>query len=272
MHLSGLLTEILGFLHLGRGQPAPLRIAGHPPSIRRPLSPISPPAALHFWPQLCCDTGRIASIRAVPPSRLQGDTGGVLRLSLDQVRAWRMQGLRPPEIAIPLSLRAVESAEEARLLLWEIDRQETDAGRLIFCAPSSNGRSIKYAGLSLLAQSGCGIELDCLCPDLMARMQDHRPGLSRMRIAPAFVQGCHRNPHRGQLALSLLALAERHGLSSIAEGIATREEHGFLAQLGCDIIQGEAVAPLLDGDGTAHFLHATSRPQPRMNLPTRPAA
>ena len=44
------------------------------------------------------------------------------------------------------------------------------------------------------------------------------------------------------MILAILALAERLGIAALAEGVETREEYAFLAQMGCDEVQGYAIA------------------------------
>ena len=43
---------------------------------------------------------------------------------------------------------------------------------------------------------------------------------------------------KNQVTIPVAALAERLGVSTLAEGVETVGEHALLAQLGCDHVQG----------------------------------
>ena len=64
------------------------------------------------------------------------------------------------------------------------------------------------------------------------------------------------------MILAVLALAERLGIAALAEGVETREEFGFLAQMGCDEVQGYAVARPMTLEAATEFLTQRAvRPQ-----------
>lgn len=46
----------------------------------------------------------------------------------------------------------------------------------------------------------------------------------------------------------------------------------FWPNSGCSVVQGDAVAPLLDADGATNFLREHAKPQFRHLLQPRPAA
>ncbi|MBA4492687.1 EAL domain-containing protein [uncultured Paracoccus sp.] len=224
-----------------------------------------------FRPQICCHTGQVASVQIFAPDHLGGDADALLRLGLRQLKRWDDAGLNVPCIAIQLPLDVACSAPLALPLIWEIDRQGVEARRVIFTAPDDRRRDHGLGGLTLLGRHGCGVELSCLDPDGL-NLLDDQPVVARLRIPQGALRDCHLDPGRGQVVLSLLALAERHDLPTIALGVRSRDEHGFLAQLGCSVVQGDAVAPLLDVDGATNFLREHAKPQFRHLLQPRPAA
>ena len=225
-----------------------------------------------FRPQICCHTGQIASVQVFAPDHLGGDADALLRLGLRQLKRWDDAGLRVPCLAVQLPLDIARSEAMALPLIWEIDRQDVEARRVIFTAPDDHRRGHALGGLGLLGRHGCGVELSCLDPDGMALLDEQPIIAARLRIPQGALRDCHLDPSRGQVVLSLLALAEHHDLPTIADGVCSRDEHGFLAQLGCSVVQGDAVAPLLDADGTTNFLREHAKPQLAHLLQPRPAA
>lgn len=225
-----------------------------------------------FRPQICCHTGQVASVQVFAPDHLAGDVDALLRLGLRQLQLWDDAGLRVPYLAIELPADVARSEALALPLIWEIDRQDMATRRVMFSAPEDARRRGNLAGLALLGRHGCGVELCCLDADGLALLDDRQIRTARLRIPQGALRDCHVDPSRGQVVLSLLALAERHDLNTIADGVRSRDEHGFLAQLGCTVVQGEAVAPMLDSDGTTNFLRENAKPQFRHLLQPRPAA
>lgn len=231
------------------------------PSLSADAGPAPAPRAagaqLRFRPQICCDSRQVASILVVPPRHLDGDADAVLRAALNQHRDWTRSGLTPPPLTIELPRVIAESAQLAQPLIWEIDRQDCAPEQLIFSAPSPGQYSRALEGLALLARHSCGIELDCLDPMGMAVIRDLKPERARMRVPPSFLSDDLRAPGEGQHILSLLALAERHGLATLVDDVRSREEFDYLALLGFSVVQGDAVAPVLDANACAQFLGST---------------
>lgn len=236
-----------------------------PPAPRPVLGP-------SFRIQLCCHTGRAVSVQAYAPDHLAGDADALLRLGLRQLRRWDAEGLLVPRLVIELPVELAQSETMAQPLIWEIDRQEVAVDRLIFCAPPECGRGRNLSGLKLLARHGCGIELGSFDPEDLLMLHDLSPQGARLRVPQNVLRNCHADPSSGQVVLSLLALAERYDLTTLGDGVRSREEHGFLAQLGCSVVQGDAVAPLLDANGTTHFLREIADQHARPVLVPRPAA
>ncbi|NHF73804.1 EAL domain-containing protein [Paracoccus xiamenensis] len=242
------------------------------PAGTTPATPTRPAPGPQYRPQICCHTGQVASVQIFAPDHLAGDADALLRLGLRQLQRWDDAGLRVPCLSIQLPSDMVRSEAMALPLIWEIDRQEIETHRLIFTAPDDRRHGRNLAGLGLLGRHGCGVELCCLDHDGLALLEDQQIRIARLRIPSGALRDCHLDPGRGQVVLSLLALAEHHDLPTIADGVLSRDEHGFLAQLGCSVVQGDAVAPMLDADGASNFLRENARIQSRQLLQPRPAA
>ena len=252
-----------------RRRPAPADVA---PLASPAPTPYGRAAAgnLKFRPQLSCENRQVASILVLPERQLNGDTEAILRAALKQSHVWVQDGLAAPPLVIELPKALAESAELAQPLLWELDRQNCVAGQVIFSTASAGHYSHALNGMALLSRHGCGIELDCLDPLGMALIREVKPKRARMRVPPDFLPDDLRHPKGGQLILSLLALAERHGLATLVGDVRSRERFDCLAQTGFDIVEGDAVAPVLDADATAQFLDNTGAravPHDRLHWP-----
>ncbi|WBU64920.1 EAL domain-containing protein [Paracoccus aerodenitrificans] len=272
MRLIGLLSSVLAWLYAAllnnpTVRSAPVRTQGYGDR-QDPRKE----TRIGFRPQICCDTGTVASLLVVPPVHLAGDAYTTLCTALRQYSVWRDEGLKTPPLVIELPREIAETAQLAQPLIWEIDRQDMDSQRIIFSAPSSGGRDTRLEGMALLARFGCGVEVNCLDQMALQILGEVDPEIARLRIPAGFLENCHSTPQSGRLILSLLAVADRFGAQSVAETVESRKDHGFLAQLGCNIVQGEAVAPVLDPGATAVFLSEYAGPQIAPIPYPRPAA
>jgi len=80
--------------------------------------------------------------------------------------------------------------------------------------------------------------------------------LDTLKIDPSFVHGLPDDSHDAAIVNAIIALGHSMHFSIIADGVQTREQQVFLAQAGCELIQGEIVSPpLLPENFAASFLH-----------------
>jgi EAL domain-containing protein (putative c-di-GMP-specific phosphodiesterase class I) len=59
-----------------------------------------------------------------------------------------------------------------------------------------------------------------------------------LKIDQSFVFNLLDNPKDAAIVQSTITLAHNFGLKVIAEGVETEEHHRYLAELGCDELQG----------------------------------
>jgi EAL domain-containing protein (putative c-di-GMP-specific phosphodiesterase class I) len=79
---------------------------------------------------------------------------------------------------------------------------------------------------------------------------------SELKIDRSYVTNCHEDKVNGGLCETIVALAKRFDLKTVAEGIEKGEEAEKLAEIGCDIGQGYLFAKPMPKDV---FLAALSR-------------
>lgn len=87
-------------------------------------------------------------------------------------------------------------------------------------------------------------------------------GLSHLRRLPfneikidrGFVHGCSTSFTQRSVVEASLALARDLGMTSVAEGVETREDWNLLAELGCDMVQGYYVARPMSESGLSQWV------------------
>ncbi|TRX75093.1 bifunctional diguanylate cyclase/phosphodiesterase [Pseudomonas mangiferae] len=89
--------------------------------------------------------------------------------------------------------------------------------------------------------------------------------LDTLKIDQSFVRGLPHDPHDIAITRAIIALAHSLQLTVIAEGVETQVQETFLAELGCQHIQGYFISRPLPADAFAHrFLtprHAIGTPR-----------
>ncbi|WP_265499320.1 EAL domain-containing protein [Paracoccus beibuensis] len=237
-----------------------------------------------FQPQISCHTGRITGFEALArwnhpqrglltpaafmPQMSEVDHNNLtlcmLAQSLAALKSWDEAGFDVPAVSINISNCELSDANFASCLLWELDRHDIAPRRLVVEVLESVGpltsSAETRANLRKLAKAGCQIDLDDFGTGYASLDAIRQFGINRIKIDRSFVTACDIDPNQQRMILAILALAERLGIATLAEGVETREEYGFLAQMGCDEVQGYAISrpiPLLQ---TFDFLsrHRTS--------------
>ena len=128
-----------------------------------------------------------------------------------------------------------------------------------------NSTDIVYRTVSALRHEGIAVTLDNFGTGDASLSALVRYPADILKIDRSFVTGCDRDENQQRLILAILALADRMGLETVAEGVETAAEHAFVAQIGCSHAQGYAIArpmPLAETFGFLAGRAATARELP----------
>lgn len=243
-----------------------------------------------FQPQISCHTGRITGFEALarwnhpqrgllPPGAFmphmsESDHNNLtlcmLAQSMAALKSWDDGGFDVPTVSINISNCELSDPGFADCLLWELDRHDIAPRRLVVEVLESVGpitsSAETRANLRKLAEAGCQIDLDDFGTGYASLDAIRQFGINRIKIDRSFVTACDIDPNQQRMILAILALAERLNIATLAEGVETREEYSFLAQMGCDEVQGYAISRPIPLAQSFEFLsrHKTTAE----NLPT----
>ena len=244
----------------------------------------------YFQPQLCCHTGKVTGFEALArwnhpvhgilppaafmPKMTEADhaalTLSMLRQSLAALQRWDSEGRDVPTVALNISNCELGDSGFAASLLWELDRQNIPTNRLVLELLESVGpvtaTSEARANLEMLSKAGCRLDLDDFGTGYASLDAIRLFGVHRIKIDRSFVMGCDIDPGQQRMILAILALAEHLGVATLAEGVETSEEHAFLAQMGCDQVQGYSIARPLPLEEACAFLDDHARRAESMRL------
>lgn len=232
----------------------------------------------HFQPQLCCNSGAVTGFEALarwqhpsrgllPPGAFMSRmserdhrtlTLAMLRQAIAALRCWDAGGWQVPTVSLNISNCELSDPGFASGLLWELDRQDIGPDRLVLevlesVAPITSSAEARD-NLSLLAKAGCRLDLDDFGTGFASLDAIRQFGIHRIKIDRSFVMGCDIDAGQQRMILAILALAERLDIAALAEGVESGEEHGFLAQMGCDQVQGYAIARPMPLEETLDYL------------------
>ncbi len=217
---------------------------------------------LHFQPQVKGDTGEIVGMETllrwdhpeygfVPPfkfipvaekTRLILPIGyWVLETACRQWVEWNKQGLKPVKIAVNFSghqLTHPEIIDQIKEILnktamppeyLEIEITESVA--------LDDSKAAKEA-LMQLKKLGIALSIDDYGKEYSSLQRLKESAVNAMKIDMSFIQGIGVNPKDEIIIRTLLSMARKLGIYTVAEGVETKEQVEFLNQTCCVQLQG----------------------------------
>lgn len=259
--------------------------------LRRDLGPALDAGEVQafFQPQISTDTGAITGfetlVRWVHPDRgvlapaefldgilvagLSERLGEVMLTgALRALKTWERAGHRIPAVAVNFAPEELRNPRLPDKIQWELDRFGLGPDRLIVevreevVARATD--EVIVQTIARIAGMGCRIDLDDFGVGQASIDSIRRFAVHRIKIDRGFVAGIDEDRAQQRLVAGILSLAGQLGLETLAVGVESRGEHAMLAQLGCDHVQGFAIArPMPAEEATAWILaHATRTEAP----------
>ena len=181
----------------------------------------------------------------------------VIREACRQLRAWEDAGLHPLPIAVNVSARqfAGENAlsevvsravaqfhVDPRLLEIEITESDVmrDAERAI-------------AEMARLRELGVRLSIDDFGTGYSSLGYLKRFPVHKLKLDRSFVTGLPHDVDDVSIARAVVSMAHSLRLQVVAEGVETEAQRAFLAEIGCDQLQGYLIAPALPVEQCGRF-------------------
>ncbi|MBP9955016.1 MAG: EAL domain-containing protein, partial [Ottowia sp.] len=222
--------------------------------------------SVHYQPlfnQQRCVTGVEALLRWRHPARgavspaefipIVEDTGLILPLGhwvLEQACAQLAAWAERPEtaqlsIAVNVSVRQFRHPEFVDHVIAAIRRHRVPPRLLKLELTESllaDRMEITLEKMDTLKQLGVTLSLDDFGTGYSSLAYLKRLPLDQLKIDKGFVADVLTDPSDAAIARAIIELAHSQGLSVIAEGVETEEQHRFLVDHGCDLFQGFLLA------------------------------
>ncbi|MCE5973659.1 GGDEF domain-containing protein [Sinirhodobacter sp. WL0062] len=228
-----------------------------------------------FQPQLDTDTGALSGVQAVARWLHTATEGApeaddmmgtidsphlrerlseiMLYQSLTALREWGRRGIATGPVSLPFCAGLLGNPKLPERLTWEFDRFDVAPAqiRLVLMQDvmAHLNDEVIWLNLGAVAALGCGIELAGFGNGPLSVSAIRRTAARRLRIHRSLVSKLESHDEQRQSVAALIAMAEKLGLETLADGVGSTAEHTLLAQLGCRHVQGKAIArPMAMGD------------------------
>jgi len=157
---------------------------------------------------------------------------------------WRSTGLNAT-VSVNLSIKSLLDMQLAERVTDLVGRQSLEPRHVVLeltesALTSDVGKVLE--NLARLRMKGFGLSIDDYGTGYSSMQQLARIAFTELKIDQSFVTNASRQPEDRVILESSLDMARKLGITSVAEGVETREAYELLLQLQCDMVQGFFVA------------------------------
>ncbi len=246
----------------------------------------------HYQPIVSLQTGRITGVEALVrwehPTRgqlnpdsfipLAEDTGlivplgrWVLRESCQQLRAWQLQIPSTSSLTISVNLSVHQLAHEDIIgdVRAAIEDASLDASTLTLEITETtlmHDTELTRHRLAQLRELGVSLAVDDFGTGYSSLQYVQRFPIDIIKIDRSFVTGLGTNPGDGAVVQSMIELAQRLGVHTVAEGIDRPEQVVLLQSLGADLGQGYLFSKPVPADQIDALLASSPHENPKFQL------
>lgn len=201
--------------------------------------------------------GRLSPDLFVPaaeriPALLRPLTDWVLNTSLRQLRAWHLEGA-DVGVAVNLSPRSIQDTGLVDrvgevLSKWEIPPAKLELEITETAVFGGSDPQRVEAVLRELGNMGVSVALDDFGTGFSSLSHLRSLPIRVVKIDRSFIAGMDADLNDSQIVRSVIGLARNLGLEVVAEGVEREPLWHRLAELGCDVAQGNYLSPPLPPD------------------------
>ena len=185
----------------------------------------------------------------------------VLQRGIEQLAQWQAMGL-DLTVSINVSARHLQEPTFARHLTMLLAEQNTPvADRLVL-------EILETTALADMDYT-CDLMQECRALGVRFALDDFGTGystltylkrlpLDMLKIDRSFVINMLNDRHDLAIVEGVIGLSETFGCSVVAEGVDTLEQAQRLIEIGCDIGQGNGIAPAMPADEVVDWVHSFS--------------
>ncbi|MDB5514111.1 MAG: hypothetical protein JWQ17_869, partial [Tardiphaga sp.] len=180
-----------------------------------------------------------------------------IREACRQMAAWRQAGLDIPCVSVNLSPINFQNAGLASAVAGiladhglppEVLMLEITEGVIL------NERSVAIETMNALRQLGVGLSLDDFGTGYSSLSRLAHLPIRELKIDRSFMRDVETDPGARAIVTTVVRVGQSLQLTVVAEGVETDGQRNWLAELGCDVIQGFLYAPALSAPAFGRWL------------------
>jgi len=198
-------------------------------------------------------------------------TPWVLECAIRQIAQWQAQGL---DLAVSANLSALDLLDPG--LPGRVDalleRHRVPATRLCLEITESalmDDPAMALTHLDQLAALGIKLSIDDYGVGQASLAYLKTLPVDELKLDRSFISGVGESPRNAAIVASTIMLSHALGLSVVAEGVESESEQHWLAEHGCDVVQGYGIARPMPAQELPAWVAAFERRQaePQLRLP-----
>jgi EAL domain-containing protein (putative c-di-GMP-specific phosphodiesterase class I) len=215
--------------------------------------------------------GRVLPTSFIPLAEYSGLikplTEQMLGLALAHCHRWREQGFAL-DVAVNVSIRNLADPDFPDLVARWLTTHDVAAERLTLEVTESlvmNDLDEYVRTLTKLRRLGVRLALDDFGSGYSSLTQLYRLPVTQAKIDRGFIERLG-SPEGASVVRATVDIAHALGLETVAEGVASPEMIGKLAELGCDLAQGFAIGQPMAPSEVISWVTANARKNLRVVL------
>lgn len=196
--------------------------------------------------------GELSPARFVPLAEACGLIGALgewaIRTACRQLADWRARGVAVPTVSVNLSPTNfhrvdLEATIEAALRRYRLTPSDLTLEITESVLLDSNPDTMNT--IARLTTSGVRLSMDDFGTGYSSLGHLRRLSVHELKLDRSFVVGIESDAPSRALASAIVRIGESLNLKVVAEGVETEVQRHFLAELGCDAVQGFLYSPAL---------------------------
>lgn len=177
-------------------------------------------------------------------------TAWLIEAACAQLSAWRAQGLSVDHVAVNLSTNNFHDPDFAQQVQATLHKQGLSYGDLMLEITESvmlDSSPATLNNLNALHAMGIQLSMDDFGTGYSSLSYLHRLPISELKLDKSFVQDVGTSSAASALTRSVLNIAATLGMTVVAEGVETEQQAQWLAEQGCNVLQGYLFAKPMPG-------------------------
>ena len=181
----------------------------------------------------------------------------ILRLTCESIRKWKDMGLNPPPVSVNISRKNifVPGIEEKILSIIKKSGIDSSSIEVEITETATEEEYLRLVDfINQLKQYGLRISIDDFGTGYSSLSLIHNINADVIKIDKSFVDALFTDEKSSVLVESIIQLAQRLGMKTIAEGVETAMQGMTLVGMGCKNAQGYYYSKPADFQATTEIL------------------